>query len=81
VAGERRRQNIAIAAGAAALQATALAEIASAYFEDPAVAQKFMVSAESYQDNPEAFAAAMPEIVATLLAQFEQQQQQEQTNG
>ena len=80
--GERARQNIAIAAGAAALQATALAEIANAYFDDPAMAEQFTVSAESYQNNPEAFARDMPEIVATLLQRFqEQQQQQEKANG
>ncbi len=80
--GERARQNIQVAAGAAALQATALAEIAAGYFDDPEVAAQFMDSSVRYQNNPEAFAQDMPEIVASLLQQFEEQRkQQEQANG
>lgn len=79
--GERTRQNVAIAAGAAALQATALAEIANAYFDDPQIAEQFMDSSIDYQNEPDAFARDMPEIVATLLQQFQEQQQQEKANG
>lgn len=80
--GERTRQNIRVAAGAATLQATALAEITMAYFDDPEMAAQFTQSAVDYQNDPEAFARDMPEIVATLLQQFEEQQkQQEKANG
>ena len=81
MAGHRRIQTAQIAAGAASLQARALATIANAYWDDPEVAQQFLDRANSYEESPEAFAQHMPEIAQQLLTMVVQQQQQEQTDG